>query len=71
MAKKKTGKKKVKTADKQIQALIKKTREKVEENSEAPNVSQKNFVDISGMHDWNIADVEAEILFREMARRDF
>jgi hypothetical protein len=70
---KNTGKKMTK-AEKEMQKLMKQVQKKVKHKiapAERDMPRKARHIDVSGERDWEVADVDADTLFREMKRRDF
>lgn len=67
--------KKMSKLEKEMQALMKKVQKKVKHKiapaEEEVILKKKKFIDSNGEKDWEVKDVDADVLFREMKRRDF
>jgi mRNA-degrading endonuclease RelE of RelBE toxin-antitoxin system len=70
---KNTGKKMTK-AEKEMQKLMKQVQKKVKHKIATPEEEiprRARYIDAAGERDWEVSDVDADTLFREMKRRDF
>jgi hypothetical protein len=52
-------------------AVPKRPTDDSDDSEETKKKKKKHFVDRSAEKDWDVKDVEADVLFREMKRRDF
>ena len=63
--------------EREMRALMKKTQKKIRKDTQEPEPQQEEaprkarYRDVDGERDWDLKDIDADRLFKEMKRREF